>query len=228
LAKKILVIEDEPAVRLLMQDELEFEGFELRFAESGGEGLEVFFQDRPDLVLLDLMLPDISGFEICRKIREADLETPVILVSARSQEADKVRGLDLGADDYITKPFSLPEVVARVRAVLRGRSASTRARSHVLGGLRLDVRRREAAVGERVIDLTPKEFDLLRYLLEHRGEAVGRDEILDAHWPGVFVTHRTVDTHISSLRKKLGDGPGTPEIESVRGIGYKIRPRSAD
>ena len=227
MAKKILVIEDDAAVRRLLQDELEFEGFESRFAETAQEGLEAFSSERPDLVLLDLMLPDLSGFEVCRRLRELDPDVPVIVLSGRALEADKIRGLDLGADDYLTKPFSLPELAARIRAVLRRRSATAKAKSYVLGSLRLDVRRREASLGDSSLQLTPKEFDLLAYLLAHRGEAVSRDEILDKVWPGVFVSHRTVDTHVSSLRKKLEEAPGAaPELLSVRGVGYKLKVRA--
>jgi DNA-binding response OmpR family regulator len=229
LATKILIIEDDPAIRRTIQEELEFEGFELRFAESGGAGLEAIAQEPPTLVLLDLMLPDVSGFEVCKKIRETDPAIAIIVVSGRDADTDKVRGLDLGADDYITKPFSLAVLVARIRAVLRRKRGLERERAYVLGRLRLDVRRRETFVGDRAVQLTPKEFDLLKYLLEHQGEAVSRDEILDHVWPGVFVTARTVDTHVASLRKKLQEGPGAaPEVESVRGVGYKLRPAPDD
>jgi two-component system, OmpR family, alkaline phosphatase synthesis response regulator PhoP len=221
---RILVIDDDPAVRRLMQEELEFEGFTPSFAESGAEGVEAFARDRPDLVLLDLILPDMSGFEVCRKLRDVNPEVPVIVVSARKEDTDKVRGLDIGADDYVTKPFSLAVLAARIRAVLRRHGAAKRAKSHVVGALRLDVRSREAYLGDVLLQLTHKEFELLKYLLEHRGEAVSRDQILDSVWPGVFVTHRTVDTHMASLRKKLGQGPArAPEIESLRGVGYKLK-----
>lgn len=229
MVAKILVIEDDPAIRRTMQLELEFEGFKTRFAGSGSEGLEAIAEDPPTLVLLDLMLPDMSGFDVCRRIRDADPGIAIIVVSGRDTDTDKVRGLDLGADDYITKPFSLAVLVARIRAVLRRRRGLEREQSYVCGRLRLDVRRRETWVGDRKVELTPKEFDLLKYLLEHQGEAVSRDELLDAVWPGVFVSARTVDTHVASVRRKLADGPGaTPEIQGIRGVGYKLNPSSEE
>jgi len=228
MKKRILVIEDESSLIMAIRDELEFEGFETSVVEDGVEGLDRILKDAPDLVVLDLMLPGKSGFEICREVRRQGLDTPIIMLTARSQEVDRVRGLDLGADDYVVKPFSLAELVARIRAVLRRTESHTHSgeRSQILqtGDLRLDVRKQEAFKGGRQIELTHKEFQLLEFLLRHPGEVISRDEFLDRLWGGeVHVTHRNVDTHIASLRKKIEDDADQPRyILSIRGAGYKL------
>jgi DNA-binding response OmpR family regulator len=216
------MIEDDPAVRTLIQEELVFEGFEPVIAETGARGLELLAGQTPDCVLLDLMLPDLSGNEVCRRIRETDPALPLIVISARSAEADKVRSLDLGADDYLTKPFGLAELVARIRAVLRRREpggAGGGGEVLTCGPLRLDPRRREVVYGARPVELTLKEFEILRLLLERPGLALSRDEILDRVWPEIYVTPRTIDSHVAGLRRKLD---GAPFIVGVRGVGYKL------
>ena len=228
MKKRILVIEDEPSLSMAIRDELEFEGFEASVVEDGSAGLDRIIAEAPDLAILDLMLPGKSGFEICREVRGRGLNTPIIMLTARAQEVDRVRGLELGADDYVIKPFSLAELVARVRAVLRrtqGASRSTGAPEILqVGELRLDVRKQEAFVARRQIELTHKEFQLLEFLLRHPGEVISRDEFLSRLWgEEIYVTPRNVDTHMASLRKKIEDDADHPRyILSVRGAGYKL------
>ncbi len=229
MKKKILLIEDETGIRMPIKDELEFEGFEVQVREDGLQGLESILSDRPDLVVLDLMLPGKNGFEICQEVRRRGIDTPIIMLTARTQEVDKVRGLNLGADDYVIKPFSLAELVARIRAVLRrsqesGMTKQQEAHTFQLGELRVETRSQEVFQGEKKIKLARKEFQMLVLLLQRPGEVITRDEFLNVVWgEDVYVSHRTVDTHMVSLRKKLEDDPKHPQhILSVRGIGYKL------
>lgn len=228
MKRRILVIEDEPSLSMAIRDELQFEGFEASVVEDGLQGLERIVEEAPDLVVLDLMLPGKSGFEICREVRRRGLSPPIIMLTARAQEVDRVRGLELGADDYVVKPFSLAELVARIRAVLRRteRPDHEGGASQVLhvGELRLDVKRQEAFKGSRQIELTHKEFQLLEFLLRHAGEVISRDEFLSQVWgEEIYVTPRNVDSHMSSLRRKIEDDVNNPRyILSVRGAGYKL------
>jgi len=228
MKKRILVIEDESSLRMAIRDELEFEGFEASVAENGITGLERILAEAPDLVILDLMLPGKSGFEICREVRGQGMDTPIIMLTARAQEVDRVKGLELGADDYVIKPFSLAELVARIRAVLRRTQPTSRAEEAEIlqiGELKLDVRKQEAFVGGKQIELTHKEFQLLEFLLRHPGEVISRDEFLSRLWgEEIYVTPRNVDTHMASLRKKIEEDADQPRyILSVRGAGYKLR-----
>jgi len=225
---KILVIEDEPGVRLAIKDELEFEGFDVELAEDGQSGLAAILRSSPNLVVLDLMLPGRNGFQICQEVRAQGLRTPIIVLTARSQEADKVRGLELGADDYVTKPFSLAELVARIRAVLR-RAESTGDRDVLEAqNLRIDLRRHRAFKGSAELQLTDTEFRILALLIEKAGDVITRDEFLKKVWgEDVYVTHRTVDTHMAALRKKIEDDLDRPAyILSVRNVGYRFNPSS--
>jgi two-component system alkaline phosphatase synthesis response regulator PhoP len=228
MKKRILVIEDEPSLSMAIRDELEFEGFEASVVENGIEGLDRILAEAPDLVILDLMLPRKSGFEICREVRDRGMDIPIIMLTARAQEVDRVRGLELGADDYVTKPFSLAELVARIRAVLRrtrGPSLSEEAQKILqIGELRLDARKQKAFMGQKQIELTHKEFQLLEFLLLHPGEVISRDEFLSRLWgEEIYVTPRNVDTHMASLRKKIEDDTDRPRyILSIRGAGYKL------
>jgi DNA-binding response OmpR family regulator len=228
MKKKILVIEDEPAISMAVQDELEFEGFAVEVVENGQAGLRRILEDAPDLVILDLMLPGKSGFEICRDVRERGLRTPIIVLTARTQEADRVRGLDLGADDYVVKPFSLAELLARVRAVLRRSARQEEEESNLdvlqTGNVRADLKKRKVTKGEDEVKLTPIEFQLLECLLRKPGEVISRDEFLGQVWgQEVYVTHRAVDTHMAGLRRKIEDDLSEPHIIlSVRGVGYKL------
>jgi len=228
MKQRILIVEDEPALGMAIRDELEFEGFEASIVEDGVAALERILKASPDLVILDLMLPGKSGFDVCREVRQQGRSTPIIMLTARAQDADKVRGLELGADDYVVKPFSLAELTARVRAVLRrtaARDAPVAAGEALrVGALRLDARKQEAFVGDRKIELTHKEFQLLEFLLRHPGEVISRDEFLDRVWGGdVYVTPRSVDTHMAALRRKIELDADRPRyILSVRGAGYKL------
>jgi DNA-binding response OmpR family regulator len=225
---RILVIEDEPSLGMAIRDELEFEGFEASVVEDGKAGLDRILAESPDLVVLDLMLPGKSGFEICREVRDRGMATPVIMLTARAQEVDRIRGLELGADDYMVKPFSLAELVARIRAVLRRTQGAGRTEGAPeileVGELRLDVRKQEAFNRGRKVELTHKEFQLLELLLRHPGEVISRDEFLKRVWgEDIYVTPRTVDTHMASLRKKIEEEVDRPRyIQSVRGAGYKL------
>ena len=228
MRQRILVIEDEESIGLAVRDELEFEGFDVVLIEDGSAGLQAVLDDPPDLIVLDLMLPGMSGFEVCREVRRRDLTTPIVILTARTQEVDRVRGLDLGADDYLVKPFSLAELLARIRAVLRRAAVPAPGSGSPLcleiGGLRVDPKKHRVSKHNREVKLTFKEFKLLELLLRNPGEVISRDEFLDQVWgKDVFVTHRTVDTHISALRKKIEDNPEEPSyILSVRGVGYKF------
>ena len=228
MKKRILVVEDEPSLSMAIRDELEFEGFEASVVEDGITGFDRILAEAPDLVILDLMLPGKSGFEICREVRGRGMATPIIMLTARALEVDRVKGLDLGADDYVIKPFSLAELVARIRAVLRRMQGTNRTEGATeilqVGELRLDVRKQEAFVGGRQIELTHKEFQLLEFLLRHPGEVISRDEFLGRLWgEEIYVTPRNVDTHMASLRKKIEEDADQPRyILSVRGTGYKL------
>jgi len=228
MRQRILVIEDEPSLAMAIRDELEFEGFEASVVEDGQAGLDRIVAGPPDLVILDLMLPGKSGFQICREVRDRGIATPIIMLTARAQEVDRIRGLELGADDYMVKPFSLAELLARVRAVLRRTQGANRAEAGTeileVGELRLDVRRQEVFNRGRRIELTHKEFQLLELLLRHPGEVISRDEFLRQVWgEDVYVTPRTVDTHMATVRKKIEDEADRPRyIQSVRGAGYKL------
>jgi two-component system alkaline phosphatase synthesis response regulator PhoP len=228
MKKRILVIEDEPSLSMAIRDELEFEGFEASIVEDGMAGFDRILAEAPDLVVLDIMLPGKNGFEICREVRGRGMNIPIIMLTARAQEVDRVRGLESGADDYVIKPFSLAELVARIRAVLRrtqGTSHSKEAQEILqVGELRLDVRKQKAFMGQRQIELTNKEFQLLEFLLRHPGEVISRDEFLSRLWgEEIYVTPRNVDTHMASLRKKIEDDTDRPcYIQSIRGAGYKL------
>ncbi len=225
--KRILVIEDDPDIALSLRLKLERDGgFEVQTAEDGARGLRMAVDRPPDLVLLDVNLPGMDGFEVCRHLRNepATAATPVIMLTARIDESDRVAGLDLGADDYITKPFSPKEALARIRAVLR-RSDRDASGAEVLadGALRIDVGARRAEVAGRVLSLTRKEFDLLVELIRRRGRVLTRERLLETVWgydyPGET---RTVDVHVRRLRQKLGS-PVDERIETVVGVGYRYR-----
>jgi two-component system phosphate regulon response regulator PhoB len=224
MAKLILVVDDEPDLRELVQINLVQAGFAVDLAATGSEALERLRVAKPDLVVLDLMLPDVSGTEICRKIRaDEDLaDLPVIMLTALSQEVDRVVGFELGADDYVAKPFSPRELVLRVKAVLRRRDQGE-PDGQILrhGELTLDAARRRCAVGGEAVDLTAKEFSLLETLMRREGHVFTRERLLDVVWGSdVKVTLRTIDTHVKRLREKLG--PAGALIDTVRGVGYRF------
>ena len=221
----ILIIEDEPDLAMGLRDNLEFENHAVTHAANGQEGLAAATRLPPDLVLLDIMLPDIDGFEVCRRLREAGYTMPILILSARSQEIDKVRGLELGADDYVTKPFSLRELLARINAALRRAEtpAATRARFAV-GDRQVDLLRQKITVGDEEVPLGYYETEILHVLHEHVGEAVPRAELLERIWgTGVYPADRTVDNHIVSLRRKLESDPKNPQhILTAHAVGYKL------
>jgi two-component system alkaline phosphatase synthesis response regulator PhoP len=224
-SERILVIEDEEPILMALGDDLRIEGYEVDSASDGVRGLELAREGRHDLVILDVMLPGLDGFEVCRRLRSDGLSTPVLMLTAKSQEIDKVLGLELGADDYVTKPFSPRELIARVRAILRRRAGPVQALDRFrFGDTEVDFRKFETQRKGKRVDLTRREYTLLRYLVEHRDEVVSRDDILGEIWGDeTNVFPRTVDTHIANLRKKLEPDPSDPRhIVGVRGVGYRF------
>jgi DNA-binding response OmpR family regulator len=222
---RILVVEDDPAILRGVSDNLRLESYEVVTAADGEAGDRLAHEARPDLIVLDLMLPKRSGYELCRKLRSEGQTTPVLMLTARGEEADRILGLDLGADDYVTKPFSVRELLARIRALLR-RAHPPRPLPDELqfGDVEVDFRSYEAKKGGAPVDLTPKEFQLLRLLAARAGEVVSRGELLEDVWGyDTLPNTRTVDNHVASLRAKLE--PDTPEsrhIQTVHGVGYKF------
>ena len=221
---RILIVDDEPEMVRGIQDNLRFEGYDTSAAYDGEEALRRAAADGPDLVLLDVMMPKVSGWDVCRELRRRGIDVPVIMLTARGEEDDRVRGLELGADDYIAKPFALRELLARVRAVLRRPGPRQKFEEFAFGDARIHRRARRVFKAGAELRLTRKEFDLLVYLVEHRGEVVTRDRLLDEVWGYErFPTTRTVDTHVLRLRRKLEHDPDRPAwIETVHGHGYKF------
>jgi Response regulators consisting of a CheY-like receiver domain and a winged-helix DNA-binding domain len=230
MSKRILVVEDEEAIARLISYNLKKEGFEVLTSGDGLEALEMIRSERPDLIILDIMLPGMDGFDICRVIRKEDISVPIIMLSARNEEVDKILGLELGGDDYVTKPFSPRELIARVRALLR-RSQSLQVlfehETVSFDRLVVDFSGHEIKVNDQVVQLTPKEFELLEYLIRHRGIVVSRDLLLDQVWDYDFAGDtRIVDVHISRLREKIESDPKNPYyIQTVRGVGYRFKER---
>ncbi|MCP5026563.1 MAG: response regulator transcription factor [Actinomycetia bacterium] len=219
----VVVVEDDPNISDLIELYLRRDGYRVYQAADGTRGLEVIGERRPDLIVLDIGLPgDVDGLDVCRQVR-ADSKTPVIFLTARDDEIDRILGLELGADDYVTKPFSPRELVARVRAVLRrtaGDSTADRPPIHELGSLVIDTGRREVRRDDEIIVIAAQEFDLLNYLLENPGLALNRRQLLDGAWGRDWVgDERTVDVHVRQLRRKLGDDLG---LETVWGVGYRL------
>ena len=221
---RILIVDDEPEMVRGLTDNLRFEGYQTLAATNGKDGLALALQEGPDLILLDVMMPELSGWDVLRALRQKSLDVPVIMLTARGEEVDRVLGLELGADDYVTKPFSLRELLARVRAVLRRPGPRQKVEEFAFGNVRLRLRARQAFKAGREVPLTRKEFDLLRYLVEHRGEVLTRDRLLDEVWGYErYPTTRTVDTHILRLRQKFENDPEHPVyILTVHGQGYKF------
>ena len=220
---RILVVEDEPSLAMGLQDDLRLEGYEIEVVGDGESACERAVAKPFDLIILDVMLPRKDGFEVCRELRRGGLHTPVILLTAKAQESDKVLGLELGADDYVTKPFSPRELRARVKALLR-RAAGELPDVHRFGDVELDFTRAELRRGGKPVEITPLEFKLLAALIRHRGCVFSRDKLLDEVWGrGVFITDRVIDTHVTNLRKKIEPEPAEPRyLISVRGIGYRF------
>lgn len=221
--KKILVVEDERQIARMVQAYLSREGYRVEVAFDGEEGWTRFNEGRPDLVILDLMLPRLHGLELARRIR-AGSDVPIIMLTARAEEADRVAGLELGADDYVTKPFSLRELAARVRAVLRRVEGTAPREVMELGPLKIDFAAREVYLEGRPVELTPTEFDLLAYLARHPGRVFTRTELLEAIQERSYASlPRTIDSHIKNLRHKIEPDPASPQfILTVHGVGYKF------
>lgn len=221
---RILVVEDEPTLALGLEDDLKLEGYDVEIAGDGETATRRAREQPFDLIVLDIMLPGKKdGFEVCRELRRAGVRTPIILLTARSQESDKVLGLELGADDYVTKPFSPRELRARVKAVLR-RAAGDVPEVYRFGNVEVDFSRCELRRSGHPMELTALEFKLLAAFIRRRGHLVSRSQLLDDVWgQGTFVTDRVVDTHIGNLRKKIEDKPAEPRyLVSVRGLGYRF------
>jgi two-component system alkaline phosphatase synthesis response regulator PhoP len=226
MSKTILVVEDEPGIRLSIKDELESEGFTVHEAENGEEGLEMVQRMSPDLIILDIMMPVLSGTEVCKSLRMSGDTTPILMLTVKDKEIDKVLGLELGADDYMTKPFSLRELLARIRALLRRTDDRSKEVQQVrIGDVVLNFKKFEARKNDEMLEFTPLEYQLLQYLVRERGAVLSRNEILDHIWgeDNVVVTSRTIDSHIANIRKKIENDPADPQwILSVHGIGYKL------
>ena len=226
MTRRILLVEDEPGLVMTMSDRLIAEGYAVESAQDAETGLARARSAALDLIILDVMLPGGNGFDVCRDLRQGGIQIPIIMLTARGQVIDKVLGLKIGADDYVTKPFEMMELLARVEAQLRraGNGASVSAGSYQFGDVRVDFRRAEAYRGEDVLELSAKEFKLLRYMIEHRGAALSRDELLNEVWGyEAAVTTRTVDVHVAWLRQKLEVNPRHPQfILTLHGVGYKF------
>jgi len=222
---RILIVEDEPDIRLTLEEDLRRQGHETSVAVDGAEALRAGKSDRWDLILLDVMLPKMDGFDVCAELRKARVTTPIIMVTARTQDAEKELGLDSGADDYVTKPFSMRELRARVRAQLR-RASRDRQVERVIrfGDCEIDFDRAELRRSGRLVDVTAQELRLLNVFLQNRGRVLSRDQLITAAWgPGMAITDRAVDTHVFNLRRKIEPEPSEPRfLLGVRGLGYRF------
>ena len=229
MTSRILIVEDDPSIRLGLKRSLEFEGFTIELAKDGEEAIQRAFDKKPNLIVLDLMLPKVNGFEVCRTVRKYDSTIPIVILSAKGDEGDKVLGLELGADDYITKPFSIRELTARIKAALRRRKAMEgEVESFEEGNLKIDFSGQTLLVDDEARELSTREFNLLRHLIQNRGRVLSRDQILNKVWGYDYDgTPRTIDNFINKLRQKIEDDANEPRwILTVRGSGYKFRPPS--
>ncbi|WP_438446165.1 response regulator transcription factor [Gorillibacterium sp. sgz5001074] len=232
MAQNILVIEDEPTLARLLSYNLSQEGYDTKVVDHGGEGLQEALQQSYDLIILDIMLPGMNGFEVLTKLRQKGSKTPVIILTARNAEEEVVQGLKCGADDYITKPFGVAELLARVAAVLRRSSSEDEGSSDKsassekvikVGDLRIYPEKYEVQLNGELIPLRPKEFEVLLYLVQRPGVVVTRDDLMNIVWGFDYIGgQRTVDVHVSSLRKKLEMNQQSVQIDSIRGVGYKL------
>jgi len=221
----VLIVEDDPTMLRGLKDNFDFHGYHTLTAEDGEAGLNAALNAKPDLILLDIMLPKINGYEVCRLIRRENLDMPIIMLTAKGEESDIVLGLNLGADDYVTKPFSIKELLARAEALLR-RVRKTEQEIYQFGDCRLDVPARRFMRGDEEVKLSPKEFRLLELFVKRPGRALTRDEILNLVWGyDSFVGSRSIDRFVTTLRNKIEPDPHTPVyIHTVREIGYKFEP----
>ena len=221
----ILIIEDDISILRGLKDNLEYEGYTVVSQTNGKKGLQLALEKNPDLILLDIMLPGLNGYEICKKVKKEKPQLPIIMITARGSEMDKVSGLDIGADDYVTKPFSIPELMARIRAILRRTSNTINPLNRIqFENVLLDFKKFQAFVGEQEVNLSSKEFEIMKYMVQHEGEAIHRHDLLNEVWGyEAMPTTRTVDNFILDLRKKLEENPSNPKhIIGVRGVGYKF------
>ena len=228
-ARRLLLVEDEPGLVMTMTDRLELEGYEVESVTDANSALQTASANSYDAILLDVMLPGGTGFDVCRTLRQRGVQTPILMLTARGQVIDRVVGLKLGADDYLVKPFEMAELLARIEALLRRTSTSAipagaSAESYRFGDISVDFRRAEVTKGGQKLELSAREFKLLRYFIEHRGAALTRDELLNEVWGyNAMPSTRTVDVHVAWLRQKLEDNPRHPEyIHTVHGLGYKF------
>ncbi|MDP3643743.1 MAG: response regulator transcription factor [Bacteroidota bacterium] len=224
--EKILIIEDEESILMALEDDLRMEGYQVSSAKDGLKGFCMAKEQKYDLIILDIMLPGMNGFEVCKQLRQNGITTPILILTAKSQEVDKVIGLELGADDYVTKPFSPRELLARVKAIFRRMKQTQQGIDlYHFGDVDIDFKKYEAEKGGLPIYLTVLEFAMLHFLIKNKDQVVSRDSILDKVWgDSVYVYPRTVDTHIAHMRKKIEDDPENPKyIIGVRGIGYKFK-----
>lgn len=223
-AAKILLVEDDPSLRFGLEKNLEIEGYEVLAAADGEEGLRLAFDGKPDLIILDIMLPKVNGFEICETLRKHGIRTPVIFLSAKSAERDKITGLELGGDDYMTKPFSVRELLARVRSVLRRLKEQDEEEPFRFGDIVVDFKGQTVSAGDIPVSLTSREYELLRFLIRSRGRVLPRDKILQQVWGyDYYGTARTIDNFINRLRQKIEDDVNQPRfIVTIRGVGYKF------
>ena len=227
--RRLLLVEDEPGLVMTLTDRLELEGYEVESATDASSALHTASTKSYDAILLDVMLPGGTGFDICRTLRQKGIQTPILMLTARGQVIDRVVGLKLGADDYLVKPFEMAELLARVEALLRRSTSATpsaiaAAEAYRFGDIAVDFRRAEVTKGGKALELSAREFKLLRYFIEHRGAALTRDELLNEVWGyNAMPSTRTVDVHVAWLRQKLEDNPRHPEyIHTVHGLGYKF------
>lgn len=227
--KKIVIVEDEPSLVFTLEDTLENEGYSVFVAETGDTAIDIVKDEKPDLMILDLMLPGMSGFDVCKKVRSLNYTFPIIILTARDQEIDKVTGLNIGADDYMTKPFGVKELLARIQARLRRSerySNNTPASEVDLGDIHIDLNKAQAEHPDKgSIELTTREVELIRYLVAHANEPVSRDALLENVWRYEFSTNtRTVDVHISKLRSKIETQPDDPQyLVTLHGVGYMLK-----
>jgi DNA-binding response OmpR family regulator len=222
--QKILIVEDQADLAHGLELNLKKEGYRVFKAGTGEEGLKIAIRDCPDLIILDIMLPGISGLDVCRELRKKGITTPIIMLTAKGDELDRVVGLELGADDYVTKPFGLRELLARVRVCLRRQPAPSEITLYRFGNVEIDFEKYRTVVRDKPLELTQKEYDLIRFMIRNRDTVLSRDRLLDEVWGyDSYPTTRTVDTHILKLRKKLEDDPANPRyILSVYGGGYRF------
>jgi len=226
MTARVLVVEDEAEMQVILRDNLEYEGYEVSSAATGEEGVAIALRERPDVVLLDLMLPGMSGYEVCRKIRSNGLMTPIIMITARNAEIDRIAGLEFGADDYIGKPFNIRELLARIRVQLRHVSAGDKELSEfAFGNISVDLKTRQVWRDSRQLNLSATEFELLRYFISRRGEVVSREDLLTNVWGhSTMQLTRTVDNFVGKLRRRLEADPRNPRyIMTVYGSGYRFQ-----